>query len=475
MQDLTTGSITRHLLQTASYMLVTMVFQTLYMLVDLYWVGYLGKEAVAAVSVSGNLMFVVLAATQMLGVGTTTLIAHAAGRRDHAAAIGVFTQAQLLTAGVAALFFGVVFSLNRSYAAAFSADATTAALAGEFLRWFVPAMALQFPMVTMAAALRGTGNFRPGMIVQTATIIINIVLSPVLVFGWISGRPLGVEGAALASFIAVAIGVVWLACYFLPATAYLRFERSDWRPRIDMWKRMLGIGLPAGAEFALMSVYLSVVYAVSRPFGSEAQAGFGIGLRIIQSLFMPVVALSFAVAPLAGQNVGAGLRARVLETYRTAIGLGSAVMLLLAMSCQVVPGAFIRIFSGDPKVLAVGEEYLRLVSWTFVPSAVSFVTGSMFQAMGNTMPSLVASLVRVVVATIPVIVLSGMPAFELRWIWYLTLAAAVLQMTMSVFLVQREFRTRLVSVPAALTQRTLRTQREELAGSQESAVRGGRL
>jgi Na+-driven multidrug efflux pump len=150
-------------------------------------------------------------------------------------------------------------------------------------------------------------------------------------------------------------------------------------------------------------------------------------------------------------------------------------MLLLAMSCQVVPGAFIRIFSGDPKVLAVGEEYLRLVSWTFVPSAVSFVTGSMFQAMGNTMPSLVASLVRVVVATIPVIVLSGMPAFELRWIWYLTLAAAVLQMTMSVFLVQREFRTRLVSVPAALTQRTLRTQREELAGSQESAVRGGRL
>ena len=83
MQDLTTGSITRHLLKTASFMLVTMVFQTLYFLVDLYWVGRLGKEAVAAVAIAGNLMFIVLAISQMLGVGTTTLVSHAAGRKDH--------------------------------------------------------------------------------------------------------------------------------------------------------------------------------------------------------------------------------------------------------------------------------------------------------------------------------------------------------------------------------------------------------
>jgi putative MATE family efflux protein len=459
MQDLTTGSITRHLLQTASYMLVTMVFQTLYMLVDLYWVGYLGKEAVAAVSVSGNLMFVVLAVTQMLGVGTTTLIAHAAGRRDHAAAGAVFKQAQVFTAGVALLFFVVVFGVHSRYAAGFSADAATASMAEAFLRWFVPAMALQFPMVTMGAALRGTGNFRPGMIVQSATIVINILLSPILMFGWFTGRPLGVGGAALATFIALVIGTVWLACSFLPSTSYLRFDRGNWRPHVDLWKRMLSIGLPSGAEFALMSVYLGVVYAVSRPFGAEAQAGFGIGLRIIQSLFMPVVALSFAVAPLAGQNVGAGKRDRVLDTYRTAVMLSSGVMLLFVVTCQLVPRAFIRIFSDDPKVLAVGEEYLRLVSWTFIPSGVSFVTGSMFQAMGNTMPTLAASLVRVVVATIPAIALSRAAGFELRWIWYLTVAAALLQTTISFLLVQREFRIRL-GVPAALE----RTPSTQLAG-----------
>jgi Na+-driven multidrug efflux pump len=84
MQDLTTGSVTSHLLRTTSFMLVSMVFQTLYVLVDLYWVGRLGTDAVAAVAISGNLMFLVLAATQMLGVGATTLVSHAAGRRDQA-------------------------------------------------------------------------------------------------------------------------------------------------------------------------------------------------------------------------------------------------------------------------------------------------------------------------------------------------------------------------------------------------------
>src|SRR5258705_8499953 len=100
MHDLTTGSVTRHLLKTASFMLVTMLFQTLYFLVDLYWVGRLGKEAVAGVAIAGNLMFVVLAVTQMLGVGTTTLISHASGQKDRPRALLVFNQALVLSAGV---------------------------------------------------------------------------------------------------------------------------------------------------------------------------------------------------------------------------------------------------------------------------------------------------------------------------------------------------------------------------------------
>src|SRR5688572_26903703 len=140
MQDLTKGPVSGHLFKTASFMLVTMVFQTLYFLVDLYWVGRLGKEAVAGVGVAGNLTFIVLAVSQMLGVGTTTLVSHAAGQRNHERALLVFNQSQILSMLVGLLFFVVAMIFRTSYARALSADETTATLAADYLLFFLPAM-----------------------------------------------------------------------------------------------------------------------------------------------------------------------------------------------------------------------------------------------------------------------------------------------------------------------------------------------
>src|SRR5262247_3615048 len=116
MHDLTTGSVTRHLLKTTSFMLVTMLFQTLYFLVDLYWVGRLGKEAVAGVGVAGNLTFIVLAISQMLGVGTTTLVSHAAGRKDQERALLVFNQSQVLSTLVGGVFLVITMIFRVPYA-----------------------------------------------------------------------------------------------------------------------------------------------------------------------------------------------------------------------------------------------------------------------------------------------------------------------------------------------------------------------
>jgi putative MATE family efflux protein len=448
LQDLTTGSLTRHLLHTTSYMLVTMLFQTLYVLVDLYWVGRLGTEAVAAVAISGNLMFVVLAATQMLAVGTTTLVAHAVGRRDRGQATRVFNQSQLLSTLVGVLFLAVAMATRGAYARALSADEITRQLADDYLRWMIPGMALQFLLIAMGASLRGTGNFRPGMIVQTATVILNIVLAPVLIFGWGTGRAFGVAGAAIATFVAILIGVVWMTFYFAPAESYLKFTPSDWRPRIAIWKQMLSIGLPAGAEFALMGVYLMIVYAVSRPFGSAAQAGFGIGMRIIQACFLPIVALGFAVGPVAGQNFGARQAARVKQTFTSAAMMAGGAMLVLATAVWLYAAAMVSVFSPDAGVIAVGVEYLHIIAFNFVASGLIFVSSSMFQAMGNTMPSLVTSAVRIVIIAVPVLLLAQTPGFALRWIWYISVAAVIVQLALNLLLLRREFRLRLAFEPA---------------------------
>jgi putative MATE family efflux protein len=451
MEDLTTGSLSRHLLKTTGFMLVTMITQTLYFLIDLYWVGHLGKESVAAVGLAGNLMFITLAASQMLGVGTTALISHAVGQKNQPRALLVFNQALVLSVVVGVLFITIGLALRLPYARSLSADAITAALTAQYLAWFIPALALQFGVVVMAAALRGTGNFKPGMIVQTATIVINMVLAPVLIFGWGTQTPLGVSGAAIATFVAVVVGTVWLATYFLPAGAFLTFVSSEWRPQLPLWRQMLMIGLPAGAEFGLMAVYLLIVYAISRPFGAAAQAGFGIGMRIVQAGFMPVVALGFAVAPVAGQNVGARRPERVRGTFSSAILMAVGMMILLAIICHIAPAALIGVFSGDPQVIAVGEQFLRIVSWNFIASGVVFVGSSMFQALGNTWPALLASFVRIIVVAVPAFILSRMPGFQLHWIWYLSAMSVTLQMILSLLLLRREFQRRLnfVVAPAA--------------------------
>ena len=443
MQDLTTGSITRHLLKTTSFMLVTMLFQTLYVLIDLYWVGRLGKEAVAAVAISGNLTFIVLAVTQMLGVGTTTLVSHAVGRKEQERALLVFNQSQVLAMVVGALFLVVAMAARLPYARALGADAETTALVADYLLWFIPAMALQFGMVAMGAALRATGNFKPGMIVQTATVILNMLLAPFLIFGWFTGVAMGVRGAALSTFVAIIVGIVWMSTYFLKPTGYLHLIPALWRPRLSLWGQMLKVGLPAGAEFALLAVYLFIVYVVSRPFGAAAQAGFGIGMRIVQAGFLPVVALGFAVAPVAGQNYGARHADRVRKTFASAASLAGGLMLIFAAVCHVAPAAMIRFFSDDPNVVAVGDEYLRIVSWNFVASGVIFVGSSMFQAIGNTIPPLITSFLRLVLVAVPILMLSGNPHFTLRWVWYISVASVTLQMIFNLLLLRREFNLRL--------------------------------
>jgi putative MATE family efflux protein len=454
MKDLTTGPVSRHLLATTGFMLVMMVFQTLYFLIDLYWVGRLGTAAVAGVSIAGQLSFIVLALGQMLGVGATTLVSHASGRRDAADAGHLFNQALGLSLATALGFLVIGMAGLDAYTRAMAADAATAAAARAYLTWFIPAMALQFPLGVMGASLRGTGQFRAPMIVSTVSVVANMVLAPFLIFGWGTGRPLGVAGAAISSLVSIVIALAWLSTHFVGADAWLRFSRADARPRLAAWRRLLGIGLPAGFEFAMMALYQAVVYTLARPFGAAEQAGFGIGMRVIQATFMPVVALGFAVAPVAGQNVGARLPDRVRAVFRDAAFMATAAMLLLTIAVHLWAHGMVAFFTTDPEVVRAGTVYLKIISWNFVASGMIFVASSLFQALGNTIPSLVASTLRMAIVIVPAIMLSRLPDFRMTWIWILSAATVWLQLGLSLALLRREFTRRLgtgeVAVPVAV-------------------------
>ena len=443
MHDMTQGSIPKHIVRMAVPLAFGMIFQTMYVLVDLFFVAKLGDSAIAGVSAASNVQFIVMALTQVLGVGTMVLISHAAGRKDRADANLVFNQSLVLAAvcGVVTLAFG--YALASWYMQTMGAGAAAAAAGTTYLYWFLPALGLQFALVTMGSGLRGTGVAKPTMIVQILTVVLNAMLAPVLIAGWGTGRPMGVAGAALASTISVAAGVLLLYWDFVRLEHFVGFDRALIAPHLATWKRMLTIGLPAGGEFALMFVYGALIYLLSRDFGAQAQAGFGIGGRVMQAVMLPAMAIAFAAAPIAGQNLGAGKPGRAGETFRAAALMGSALMFVLTLFCQWRGDVFVGGFTADPAVIAVGATFLHVISWNFVAQGIIFTCSGMFQSLGNTVPAMLSSGTRVITFAVPAVWLSHRPGYELRQIWYLSVATVTLQMFVSLALLRRAWRRRL--------------------------------
>jgi putative MATE family efflux protein len=443
MKDLTTGSVTKHLLHMSAFMAVSMLVQTLYLLADLFWVGRLGREAIAAVGVAGNLTMIVLALTQMLGVGTTALIAQAAGRKDQPHAELVFNQSCMMSILIAAALGIAGFLCMNVYANALSADAVTASLAKAYLWWFLPGLLLQFPLVAMGSALRATGIVQAPVVFQIVSVVLNMVLAPFLIFGIGPWPKLGVSGAALATFISILVGNVLIISYFEKKYRYLRFRFALFRPQLRIWNSMLRIGVPAGAEFILLFFYIVIVYAIIRGFGPAAQAGFGVGARVMQALFLPVVALSFAVSPVVGQNFGGRRADRVRQSVYSGLSIAAGMMLVLALITWAAPEAMIRFFSKDAKVIAFGSDYLRIVAFNFVAAGVVFTSSSMFQGLGNTVPPLLSSATRMLLFALPAVLVAHRTGFNIRHIWYLSVGSQVLQACFNLLLLRRELHKKL--------------------------------
>lgn len=449
MKDLTHGPITGHLIAMAIPMAIGMLVQTLYFVVDLYFVAQLGDAALAGVSAAGNFTFAIMALTQMLGVGTVALISHAVGAKEQAQASLVFNQSLVLAAACAGITLVVGYAAVGPYMTALGADAATAAAGATYLRWYLPGLALQFALISMGSALRGTGIAKPMMVVQLGTVVVNTVLAPVLIAGWGTGRPLGVAGAGLASTIAVTVGVVMMFAYFRRLEHYVGFRREECRPRLHVWRRILDIGFPAGGEFALMFVYLATIYFVIQPFGAAAQAGFGVGQRVMQAVFLPAMAIAFAVAPVAGQNFGARNAARVRETFVRATVIGSAAMFAVMLFIQWRAEWLLAFFTHEPEVIEVGATFLHVNSLNFVASGVIFTCSGMFQALGNTWPAVASSATRLVTFVVPALLLPQWSGFEIRHVWYLSVATVALQLALSLWLLRGQMRTRLAFAPHA--------------------------
>jgi putative MATE family efflux protein len=307
----------------------------------------------------------------------------------------------------------------------------------------MPALALQFVMLAMSSALRGIGVVKPTMYVQVLTVAVNVILAPVLIVGWPTGHALGVQGAGLASSIAVAVGVITLWLYFQRPGNYLTLNLKEWRPQFGLSRRILAVGLPAGGEFAIMFAYMAAIYYALGNFGSAAQAGFSIGSRVLGLIQVPAMAIAFTAAPIIGQNFGAGNAARVKETVRTVLVIATAVMVAATFVAHWRPEFLLAGFTSDKATIDEGVLFLKMVSLNLVAQGIIFVCSSTFQGLGNTKPQLVSSTFRLITYVVPTLWLSTQTGFRVEHIWYLSIATTTMQALLSLWLLSRELRLRL--------------------------------
>jgi putative MATE family efflux protein len=354
----------------------------------------------------------------------------------------VFEQALSMGLLFAIVFLIVGYGAGGWMVTQIASDELTARDARTYLYWYLPALATMFVNAPLGAALRASGVVGIPMMIQSGTVVINAVLAPVLIMGFLTGHPMGVAGAGLASSIAALFGGLGFVVMFNRAQKYMHLHPSL-HPKWNVWKRITAIGLPATGEFAMIFITSGVAYWAIRGFGPQAQAGYGIGARIMQAVFLPAMAVAFATGPIAGQNFGARNAQRVRDTFRHAAVMGGAIMLGVTLLCQISPHVLVAPFSDDPAVVDVATGFLRIASWNFVAVGLTFCCSGMFQALGDTKPALLSSGSRLLTYVIPAIWLAGQSWTSLQDFWYLSLASITVQAMLALLLLRHQLHHKL--------------------------------
>jgi putative MATE family efflux protein len=443
MRDFTSGSIRSHLVASAVPIAIGTALQMVNYLVDLYLIAQLDNAALAGASAAVTLAVFVVGLTQGLSVSTTSLISHAAGRKDFAAASATFQQALLVAA---ILGFGIViagYAVGPLYLAWVGADAATRAASELYLFFLIPGLGLQFIVAAMSGGLRAVGAIKAVTYVSSIAVILKIALSPVLVLGFGDWSGFGVAGAGFIGTFGAAIMVALLVWQLRKVRSALWSHGERVAVRLASCKGLVQIGAPATVDYALTFVFTSVLYWASGQFGVDDQAGFGIGLRIMQAIMLLPQAVSFAAAAVAGQNFGAGQSHQVRAAYSEALRINSWLLGVLTVLCWASPRWLVGLFSDDAVVMSRAADFLVVASCTFVFQGIALSASGLFRALGNTVPSVLTSSGKLLVFALPVAWLWFMGALQLTSLWVIFVGANIVQAVLSLWLVRQQLLARL--------------------------------
>ncbi len=383
-QDFTAGNLNRAILLLAIPMVLEMVLESLFAVVDVFWVGRLGADAVATIGLTESLLSLVFAIGLGLSLSTTAMVARRIGEKDPTGAAVAGVQAIVIGLAASAVIGIPCFFYGPDLLRLMGASPQVVAVGSGYARIALGGGGAIMMLFLNNAIFRGAGDAAIAMRLLWVSNIINLVLDPCLIFGWGPFPKLGVTGAALATFTGRSIGVLYQFYRLLRGTERIRILRSQIHLNFSVLLRLLRVSLTGILQFAIAHTsWIGLVRIVSI-FGSAALAGYTIAIRILIFVLMPSWGLSNAAATLVGQNLGAKQPERA-ETSVWRTGLYNMIFLgVIGVFFVIFAEPVIRLFTSDPLVVPLAVTCLRILSYGNIGYAYGMVMLQAFNGAGDT-------------------------------------------------------------------------------------------
>ena len=432
-----TMPISKLLIGMSLPMMISMLVQAFYNIVDSMFVAQLSEDALTAVSLAFPIQLLMIAVASGTGVGINALLSRNLGEKnlkgaDTAAKNGLFLGI------VSCIVFAVLGGLGSHFFFAMQTENQTIVHYGtQYLRIITLCSAGIFLQITFERLLQSTGKTIYNMITQGTGAIINIILDPILIFGLFGFPRLEVAGAALATVIGQIIAVIMSAYFNVKKNTEINVSLKGFRPHLHTIVMIYEVGIPSIIMQAIGSVMTFGMNKILLMFSSTAAAVFGVYFKLQSFVFMPVFGLNNGMIPIIAYNYGARKKERIVKTVKLSVTIAMAIMLIGLVIFHAAPELLLRnLFDASDHMVAIGVPALRIISLSFLFAGYNIIAVSVFQALGNGIYSLVVSTARQLFIILPV-AYAFAQLFGLSMVWWSFPIAEVASVFMSTFLLHR--------------------------------------
>jgi putative MATE family efflux protein len=383
--------------------IISMTINALYNIVDSYFVARISEDALTAVSIIMPLQMMIIAVGVGTGVGINSLISRRLGARRQEDADKAATTGILLGVCNWLVFMLVGLLLPGAFVSAYAKPGTYIyEAATQYLMIVFCGSFFIFVQVNLEKILQATGNMKAPMICSMSGAITNVILDPIMIFGLLGFPKLGVVGAAIATVIGQVVGFTIGVCILFGGKNHLvNIRFKGFRPEKRIIKEIYQVALPSIIMQSIASVMNVLYNMILVAYSTTAVAVLGVYFKIQSFVFMPVFGLNQGVLPIIGFNYGARNKERVKEARKEGIRLALFFMVIGLILFQTIPDKLLLIFDASPKMLEYGVPALRIISLNFIPAAFGIMNGTVFQATGHGVYSLICSFIRQLVGIVP--------------------------------------------------------------------------